>query len=596
VKQLISRAGALFIGLTLSLGTATQASADDAWTEMGEAFRGAATSDLLGTAVALSSDGLTLAFSTISPSGGDQEVSIYTWSGNSWVQKGSAISGSGVTTDEFGQSISLSSDGNVVAIGNPTSEGIARRGQAQVWAWTGTAWAKRGSDFTGTQDSQLLGSSISLSADGDTVAIGSPGSDPGFGRYTQGIVQVWTWGGSAWVQQGSDVQAPAGGSSSDDFGFSLSLDNDGDTLAVAAPGIDDAWVFGWNGSAWSTQGSVINYDATSIALSGNGSVVAMRSNAGAEIYSWNGSAWNQKGTTFTVAGNYSNEGPTVALSNDGEILALASPYASPNGSLSGRVQIYEWSDSDWSQKGDDLDGATTDGVFGNSVALSANGLILAVGSFAADDPVTNAGAVFVYQWPVPATEDSIPGPQTYFSFFLPDGRECTSISPQRVQVGTFVELPGVDALCQTMEGSTVAGWAIPNQPGFTGYGSTVQPLPPGLKVRVIESQRFTLVPFEPVLQITYDANIADDDACTPANLAHASENGRIGYSWVPREDFADARTWSQAPCMPEEHELVGWNTAGDGSGQSIEIGAPLPAGWETDRANSRHLYAIWSAN
>jgi len=79
-------------------------------------------------------------------------------------------------------------------------------------------------------------------------------------------------------------------------------------------------------------------------------------------------------------------------------------------------------------------------------------------------------------------------------------------------------------------GSLVAGWVVPVKNGFTGYGSASEPFPPGLPVRVVGSQRFTLVPFEPVVTIEYDANIADDDVCTPANLAHASENGRIGYS------------------------------------------------------------------
>ena len=117
-----------------------------------------------------------------------------------------------------------------------------------------------------------------------------------------------------------------------------------------------------------------------------------------------------------------------------------------------------------------------------------------------------------------------------FTYLLPDGRECSSISPQRVQVGTMVELPGETALCQTSDGSLVAGWVVPVKNGFTGYGSASEPFPPGLPVRVVGSQRFTLVPFEPVVTIEYDANIADDDVCTPANLAHASENGRIGYS------------------------------------------------------------------
>jgi len=182
-----------------------------------------------------------------------------------------------------------------------------------------------------------------------------------------------------------------------------------------------------------------------------------------------------------------------------------------------------------------------------------------------------------------------------FTYLLPDGRECSSISPQRVQVGTMHVLPGEDALCQTSDGSLVAGWVIPVPQGFTGYGSVHEPFPPGLPVRVTDSQRFTLVPYEQTLQVDYDANIATDDACTPANVMHGSEGGRVEFVWVPRADFSMARTPSQAPCQPEGHELMGWNTSGDGTGEVIGLGEPLPEDWATHRINHHTLYAMWQA-
>jgi hypothetical protein len=182
-----------------------------------------------------------------------------------------------------------------------------------------------------------------------------------------------------------------------------------------------------------------------------------------------------------------------------------------------------------------------------------------------------------------------------FTYLLPDGRECSSISPQRVQVGSMHVLPGEDALCQTSDGSLVAGWVIPVPQGFTGYGSVHEPFPPGLPVRVIESQRFTLVPFEQRLQVDYDANIATDDACIPADVLHGSQDGRVEFVWVPRVDFSMARTPSQAACQPEGHELVGWNTSGDGTGEVIGVGEPLPEDWATHRTNHHTLYAMWRA-
>lgn len=184
-----------------------------------------------------------------------------------------------------------------------------------------------------------------------------------------------------------------------------------------------------------------------------------------------------------------------------------------------------------------------------------------------------------------------------FQFFLPDGRECTSISPVRVQVGAMYHLPGVDAECQTMPEATVAGWTIPVPPGSTAYGSPSSPFPPGLSVRVVDSQRFTLVPKEPVLQIDYDANVADTEACSQTKTPHSSNRGRVEHVWVPRKDFAMARAADSASCVPDGHSLVAWSTTGDGTGDSYAPGAVLPADWDSDATNTRRLYAVWgSAN
>ena len=189
---------------------------------------------------------------------------------------------------------------------------------------------------------------------------------------------------------------------------------------------------------------------------------------------------------------------------------------------------------------------------------------------------------------------SATGTYVDFQFFTPDGHECTDISPVRVRVGTLYELPGVDASCRTMPGATVAGWTVPGPPGFTGYGSPDMAFPPGLPVLVIESQRFTVVPKEPVLQIDYDSNIADHDACDSANKPHTSRDGRIEHVWIPREDVSRARIASSASCVPYGHRLVGWNTAGDGRGTTFSPGAIVPAEWADMATNTRHLFAMWA--
>ena len=360
-----------------------------------------------------------------------------------------------------------------------------------------------------------------------------------------------------WVQQASDIDGEA---AFDESGSSVSLSSDGSVVAIGAPRND-----------------------------GNGT------NSGqVRVFAWDGAAWSQRGSDIDGEAAQDGSGSSVSLSSDGSVVAMGAPGNGGNGSSSGQVRIYVWEGAAWSQRGSDIDGEAAFDESGSSVSLSSDGSTVAIGAPGSDGNGTSSGQVRVFAWPT-ASSGVIPGPLTEFTFFLPDGRECSSISPQRVQVGTMQVLPGQDALCQNSEGSLVAGWAIPVQPGFTGYGSVHQPFPPGLPVRVIESQRFTVVPYEQVLQVDYDSNIAAQDSCAPANVVHSSEDGRVGYSWVPRSDFAMARTPMQAPCAPDGHSLVGWNTAGDGSGVSVEPGAVLPEEWQTGRTNHHTLFAVWAA-
>ena len=180
-----------------------------------------------------------------------------------------------------------------------------------------------------------------------------------------------------------------------------------------------------------------------------------------------------------------------------------------------------------------------------------------------------------------------------FSFHLPDGRECSAISPVLVEVGSMFTLPGVDANCRTMAGSTLLGWTIPVPAGFTGFGSSASPYPPGLPVKVIESQRFTAVLFDPVLTFHYDANVALADTCVVAGVADT--RGRIADVWVPRVDATRARFPTAAACTPPGHTLVGWNTRGDGSGTTYQPGATFPAEWSKAGTNNRTLFAMWRA-
>ena len=96
--------------------------------------------------------------------------------------------------DESGSSVSLSSDGTTVAIGAPGNDGNgSNSGHVRIYAWNSatSAWEQQGADIDGEAASDFSGTSVSLSSDGTTVAIGAHGND-GNGSVS-GHVRIYAW-------------------------------------------------------------------------------------------------------------------------------------------------------------------------------------------------------------------------------------------------------------------------------------------------------------------------------------------------------------------------------------------------------------------
>ena len=148
---------------------------------------------------------------------------------------GADIDGEASYHDYSGQSVSLSSDGKTVAIGAPYNEdgNGFDRGHVRIFQWTQSTstWTQMGADIDKEAYGDESGSSVSLSSDGKTVAIGAPnfeGNAP-----LSGHVRIfqWTESTSAWTQVGVDIDGEASG---DGSGWSVSLSSDGKTVAVGA--------------------------------------------------------------------------------------------------------------------------------------------------------------------------------------------------------------------------------------------------------------------------------------------------------------------------------------------------------------------------
>jgi hypothetical protein len=170
----------------------------------------------------------------------------------SFTQLGSDIDGE-AAGDEFGHSVSLSSDGTIVAIGaHHNDDSGTNAGHVRVYQYDGSQWNKIGQDIDGEADGDYSGISVSLSSDGSILAIGAKNND-GNGA-DSGHVRVYQYDGSQWDKIGQDIDGEA---ASDQSGYSVSLSSDGTIVAIGARFNDDngssaghVRVYQYDGSQW----------------------------------------------------------------------------------------------------------------------------------------------------------------------------------------------------------------------------------------------------------------------------------------------------------------------------------------------------------
>ena len=172
---------------------------------------------------------------------------------NQWTQLGEDIVGQN-ERDESGSSVSLSSDGKTVAIGAYLNDGNGENsGHVRVYRYMGDEWTQLGGDIVGEYEGDFSGSSVSLSSDGSVVAIGAMnnyGEDLNY-NYNLGHVRVYEYdetktdrvtnqvspdfGPKGWRRIGRDIDGQNVGDLS---GSSVSLSSNGKTIAIGAFGND----------------------------------------------------------------------------------------------------------------------------------------------------------------------------------------------------------------------------------------------------------------------------------------------------------------------------------------------------------------------
>jgi len=167
---------------------------------------------------------------------------------------------------------------------------------------------------------------------------------------------------------------------------------------------------------WTQLGSDIDgeqegdYSGSALSLSKDGLVVAIGAynndggdvtNAGhVRVHEWNvlTKLWMQRGADIDGILNSEKFGSAVSLSEDGSRLAIGASRNTEYGTNSGRVSVYMWQNSAWSQMGQNIYGDKADDSLGGkgTVSMSGDGSKLALGLPGSDEKANSAGKVVIY--------------------------------------------------------------------------------------------------------------------------------------------------------------------------------------------------------
>ncbi len=386
-------------------------------TQIGLDIDGEAENDASGDSVSLSADGTIVAIGATANQGNGflaGHVRVFENIGGVWTQIGLDIDGE-AENDESGYSVSLSPDGSTVAIGaTRNDENGDASGHVRIYENINNVWMQIGDDIDGEAAFDGLGNSVSLSLDGSIIAISSPGSSVnGDGS---GQVRVYKNINNVWTQVGGDIN----GEMADDFsGWSVSLSIDGSIVAISAPlnngnGVRSGHVrvFKNINSVWTQVGTDIDGEAEqdrsgySLSLSADGSIVAIGANRNdgfgpnsghVRVYKNIDNVWIQEGGDIEGEADGDRSGESVSLSADGSIVAIGSlRNDGSNGLNSGHVRVYQNINNVWIQAGTDIDGEASGDGSGEHISLSADGSIVAISASSNSGNAAFSGQVRVY--------------------------------------------------------------------------------------------------------------------------------------------------------------------------------------------------------
>ena len=342
-------------------------------------------------------------------------ATVYQKNGSSWSEMSSTKLAGAASGNGFGANLEIDADG-LVLIGSGQQQNI---GYVFPLEYVSGTWI-RNPDYgdygpiyySGSGDGSMGLKDISLSSNGNVMSYiyektgGNPNFTKLFVHDDQGSPN-YTFNGN------NQTRAIITISTSTAYHKKHVLNSDGSYIA-AAQNNGNIIVYEWDGTNYAQKGDLISscsglsgysqLGLSGLVISNDGQKVAMHTSnpsggsPGAVcVYSWSGSAWTQQGDTI-VGSNNSDSLSSIAISGDGNRLALGSSGFDNDNSNIGQVTVYDWSIStnNWKQSGANILGEAANSDFG-SLSLSGDGRTIVISSTPSSG---NFGQIQVFDLPV----------------------------------------------------------------------------------------------------------------------------------------------------------------------------------------------------
>ena len=217
---------------------------------------------------------------------------------------------------------------------NTNSGTILKAGSLKIFDLQDNFWIQNTQVIEGLSPFELLGTSVSMSRKGDIIAIGSPGyvrttvSGTTLTTSNVGKTSVYRYRDNVWGLMGNNIED---GTIEKRNAYSISLSTDGNSIAVGSESGGGVRVYNFRGEDWRPFGSQISGTfGKSVSLSGNTVVIGSEdvNNGRVHIYNFTDGDWSRAGRTFektiVAEGGTNDMGKNVNITSDGTSICVTS--------------------------------------------------------------------------------------------------------------------------------------------------------------------------------------------------------------------------------------------------------------------------------